>query len=261
MGGHCCRSRHGRIALEHLTQPAQAVIDAATAATAAMRAARYVVIDLRGNGGGNDLYGRLLANILYGDAYTAAVLGPMPGGDGECKSTWRASADNLAAMGALLAERTQAGETARLPQIAAVVDDLRGALAHGRALIGPLTCPQPVWPRVMPAALIRAPVLVLTDVACFSSCIGTVDWLRKLGAIQIGQSTNADTHNAEVRSIALPSGLSMFTTLQAIMPDAPYRLGPFLPAHVFPGDIADTAAVTRWITDRVLPAARVLPAR
>jgi hypothetical protein len=222
------------IALEHLTKPAQAVIDAAKAATSALRAARYVVIDLRGNGGGNDLYGRQLANLLYGDAYAAAVLGPMPSGDGECKSAWRASPDNLTAMG-----RDRARPRAT----------------------GPLTCPQPPRPRVVPAPLIHAPVLVLTDVACFSSCISTVDFFRKLGAIQIGQSTNADTHNAEVRSITMPSGLSMFTTLQAILPDGPYRFGPFLPAHAFEGDIADTAAVTRWITDQVLPAHRVRPAR
>lgn len=247
------------IALEALTQPAQAVVDAAQAASAAIRAARYVVIDLRGNGGGNDLYGRMLANALYGDAHAASVLGPMPTGDG-CKSAWRASPDNLAAMEARLAERTQAGEAAASAELAIGVNDMKAARAQGRALTGALTCAQPATrSRAAAPSLIHAPVVVLTDAACFSSCLGTLEFFRKLGAIQVGQSTNADTHNSEVRAIALPSGLSMFTTLQAIMPDEPYKIGPFVPAHVYAGDIADTAAVARWITDTVLPAHHVAP--
>jgi hypothetical protein len=247
------------IALEALTQPAQAVIDAARAASAAIRAARYVVIDLRGNGGGNDLYGRTLANALYGDAHAASVLGPMPT-DGGCKSAWRASPDNLAAMEAWLAERTQAGEAAVFAGLAAAIDDMKAARAQGRALTGALSCPQPAA-RSQAAApsLIRAPVVVVTDAACFSSCLSTLQFFRKLGAIQVGQSTNADTHNSEVREVALPSGLSMFTTLQAIMPDEPYRIGPFTPAHVYAGDIADSDAVARWIADTVIPAHHVAP--
>jgi hypothetical protein len=62
-----------------------------------------------------------------------------------------------------------------------------------------------------------------------------------------GFDTGADTHYSEVRAITLPSGLSSFSTLQAIMPDAPRNIGPYVPHDEFDGDIADTAALEKWI--------------
>jgi hypothetical protein len=79
-----------------------------------------------------------------------------------------------------------------------------------------------------------------------------VDFFRKLGAIQAGDMTGSDTHYSEVREIVLPSGLSTFSTLDAIMPDAPPQIGPFAPDFTFTGDIADTDAVQQWIQQTVL---------
>lgn len=241
------------VAIEALNDQAQRVVDSVKAAVSTVRAARYVLVDLRGNGGGNDLYGRLLANLLYGDAHVAAVLGPMPDDSAACKSAWRASPGNLAYLEGLLAEREQLHEAAAIGILSTAVNEVKTALAAGRPLTAPLTCPTAHKSAPAPS-LIRAPVFVLTDSACFSSCIGMLDMFRKLGAIQIGHASSADTHNSEVREIKLPSGLSMFSTLQAIMPDAPYRIGPFVPAHVFEGDITDVAQIQRWFADTVLPA-------
>jgi hypothetical protein len=44
----------------------------------------------------------------------------------------------------------------------------------------------------------------------------------------------------------MPSGLSTFSTLMAVSMSEPARQGPFEPAQVFDGDIADTAAVQAW---------------
>jgi hypothetical protein len=76
-----------------------------------------------------------------------------------------------------------------------------------------------------------------------------VGFLRLLGAVQVGQATSADTYYSEVREIVLPSGLSTFSPLQAIMPDAPRQIGPYHPKHQFNGDMADTAALEKWIAD------------
>ena len=95
-------------------------------------------------------------------------------------------------------------------------------------------------------------MIVLTDPLCFSSCINVVGFFRQLGARQVGQVTGSDTHYSEVREIELPSGLSMFSTLDAIMPDAPRKIGPFTPDVIFTGDISDTAALETWIQATVL---------
>src|SRR5207253_4686244 len=113
------------------------------------------------------------------------------------------------------------------------------ALVNRRPLSGPATCkhrivsghnPEP-WPA-------KFKLVLLTDSACFSSCLEMTDEFRKLGAIQMGQATNAATHYMEVREIKLPSGLSYFSTLQKVALDAPPRVGPFQPDYVYDGDIA-----------------------
>jgi hypothetical protein len=58
-----------------------------------------------------------------------------------------------------------------------------------------------------------------------------------------------------VREIVLPSGLATFSTLQAIMTDAPRKIGPFDPKIPYPGDIADTAALEKWVAETVYPEA------
>jgi len=105
-------------------------------------------------------------------------------------------------------------------------------------------------------SLMKGRLILLTDSLCFSSCLMVTDDFRQLGAFHIGQTTDADTHFTEVRQQYLPSGYSIFSTLQAVYdPNGPVRLGPFQPALPYPGDIADTAALEKWVTEVAVPAA------
>ena len=63
-----------------------------------IRAAPYVVEGLRGNGGGDDSYGRRLAQELYGAGYVNAILGPGVFAAGSCNEVCRASPQNIAAL-------------------------------------------------------------------------------------------------------------------------------------------------------------------
>jgi hypothetical protein len=51
----------------------------------------------------------------------------------------------------------------------------------------------------------------------------------------------------EVREDRLPSGLSMFSTLQAVAPGSAVQIGPFVPDRLFEGSIADTPALEAWV--------------
>lgn len=95
-------------------------------------------------------------------------------------------------------------------------------------------------------------LILLTDNACFSSCLDVTEDFRDLGALHVGQTTDADTRFMEVREQYLPSGYSLFSTLQAVSSDVPRGLGPYDPKVVYDGDIADTAALEAWITHTVL---------
>jgi hypothetical protein len=94
---------------------------------------------------------------------------------------------------------------------------------------------------------LKGRLILITDNLCFSSCLIVAKDFRDLGALHVGQTTDADTHYSEVREELLPSGLSKFSTLQAMAPAEPPQEGPFVPSVLYDGDIADTAALERWI--------------
>lgn len=78
----------------------------------------------------------------------------------------------------------------------------------------------------------------------------------KLGAFHIGQTTDAATHFLEVREEYLPSGYSLFSTLQVVDPSGPYQIGPFEPDLIYNGDIADTRALEAWVVATAVPASQ-----
>ena len=73
------------------------------------------------------------------------------------------------------------------------------------------------------------------------------DDFRSLGALHVGQPTDAATHFLEVREQYLPSGYSLFSTLESVDSTAPSQIGPFEPALTYDGDISDTAALEAWV--------------
>lgn len=227
---------------------AQAVVDDATKQAAQLRAAAYVVVDVRGNGGGSDHYMRELADALYGKPYVDAILGP-ENTAGPCQEVFRASPDNIQVMSDLVEPLRKSGDTFEADALVVFLQKMRTALAAGKGLTGPATCPAWKPPKKVPASLIHAKVFILSDVACFSSCINGVQFFRQLGATQIGQPTRADTHYGEIRQIALPSGLSDVGTMLALQPSYPATIGPFNPVIGYDGDITDTAALERWVRE------------
>lgn len=241
------------IAIQQLSPRAQPVIEAVKSQQRDIRSAPYTVVDLRGNGGGDDAYGRALAEALYGSEHVSSVLGPKAGEAGVCDPVFRASQDNIAAIEASALEFVQSGDKAGADEYTAAVRSMKAAAARGHALTGNPSCKPKTKdnPRKAPSMMLGK-VLILTDVACFSSCIGTVEFFRKLGATQVGQTTGADTHYSEVREIGLPSELGTFSTLTAIEPEEPRNIGPYAPAYEYSGDISDTNAVEKWITAVVL---------
>ena len=216
-----------------------------TAKQAELRTAPYVVLDLRGNGGGSSHWSEEIAVTLWGPDWVDAHK-PQPVEAIE----WRASDDNLAAIQSYVDEWTAAGESAdRIGWAQEIVDGMTAAQAAGR----------PYWrdresassrdgTTGSPDRLVRGPVYVLTDPVCASACLDAVDLWKALGAIQIGRETSADTVYMDVRPAALPSGLaSLVIPMKVWRGRARGNNEPHRPAHLFEGDIADTAALQAWV--------------
>ena len=215
----------------------------------AARAAPVLVLDLRGNSGGSSDWGAQMARLLWGNAAVDRI--------GAARDTlinvdWRATPDNLAAInefcGPMIA-KTQGASAEAVAWCRASVSGLTAAIAAKTPLWRePVTLPAP---QTATAASFRPrtkPTYLLTDSACGSACLDTVDLWTALGAIPVGRTTNADSDYMEVRSKALPSGLGEFSVPMKVYSGRPRGSGVAVePVHRFTGDMADTAALEAWI--------------
>jgi hypothetical protein len=231
------------IALQELTANAPAVVAAAQAHQSQLRASSFVVLDLRGNGGGSSDYGSQLASVLYGSRADG-----FNNEQNACREAWRVSPDNQARLEAyphLMGERLSAEENARIQDDIAA---MKQAASTKQDFSRPTQCR--LQPKVLPPPSGADPfVYVLTDRACFSSCLIVVRDFLKLGAILVGESTNGDTRYQENRDVLLPSGLAAVGTQAAVDPTSPPFIGPFVPQFSFEGDLRNTPSVEDWVVD------------
>ena len=233
------------IALQGLDDGATAVVAQVREQQAQLRAAPIVVLDMRGNGGGNSNFGEQIARVLFGDErFNHLYRG---GGGEDCSTVWRVSPRNLETMRGYVTRFAESNpEFSR--GMREVVRRAERAEAEGREFTGPTTCGSELAATGTPPAQAAAGHIVLvTDNTCFSSCLIVTDMFRRLGALHVGQATDAATHYFEVREERLPSGLSYFSTLQAFSPLSPAQMGPYEPERRYDPDIANTAELEAWI--------------
>jgi hypothetical protein len=235
------------IALQGLDDAAAPVVAAVREQSAQLRAAAIVVLDMRGNGGGNSQFGDQIARVLFGEARFNHLI---RGGE-DCGTVWRVSPRNLATMRDYITRFARTNpEFAR--GMRDVVERAERAQAAGEEFTGRTTCESGrAAPGTPPPQAAAGRIVLLTDNACFSSCLIVADNFRRLGALHVGQATDAATHYFEVREERLPSGLSYFSTLQAFSPASAAQLGPFDPDLRYDLDIAGTADLEAWVARAV----------
>lgn len=205
---------------------------------AAIAAARVIVLDVRGNGGGSSRWGDRIAATIWGERNAAAAKPRSAAVD------WRVSAANIAEM------QAYADDPEGDPEIRAWtrggVAGMTRAQTAGRALWRqPSSADAAASPAIDPAAFkTRAKVFVLTDSACGSACLDALDVWLKLRAVQVGRETSADSLYMEIRQQVLPSGLSRVSVPMKVYRNRPRGLNqPYRPVHVFGAEMRDPAAL------------------
>jgi hypothetical protein len=238
------------IGLESLSPAAEQVAAAVGEQVEEIRRAPWIVLDLRGNGGGNSMYGDRIAGLILGEQAVLRSSG-VGGEDQSCDVAWRVSERNLARLQEFRETIRSRRDPAAIAYWDGLYDRALAAQEAGSAFTGPTRCsssPSSNEDRKRPGrSAYDGRLFILTDHLCFSSCLLVTDRFRHLGAVHIGTATDAATHYYEVRGDRLPSALAMFETLQAFAPASPPQIGPFEPDLLFEGDISDTAALEAWI--------------
>jgi hypothetical protein len=194
----------------------EALVAAIDAGAETMRNGRAVVIDVRGNGGGNSAWGERIARAVFGADVIEALAQP----DAATATDWRASPANrdyIASFAPQLIE--QFGAESEIGQWAVRVrDELTAAVERGEPLWrlreDGQTGPIPVGGgltqrRPRGASPIPAHVYVLSNGTCASACLDFADIVLHVAGVRlIGADTSADGLLMEVREQRLPSGLA-----------------------------------------------------
>lgn len=213
----------------------------------------FVVIDVRGNGGG--MYNWFMAFLrgFYGQPYA----------DHFARARLEIANSMLVVSPTGTDDPGFSAEASRIevPPDPPMADALTPAeirqLPNGMRLV--LARP-PVesisYPRRPPPNPVRARVYLLTDYGCGSACLSFVDEMMRFpGVIQIGAETHIDRRSGGwPEGFELPSGLA--TMRMGRMVREGRRRGEneaWIPSIRFAGDIADTEAVKRWVLTDVVP--------
>lgn len=218
-----------------------------------MRSARAIVIDTRGNGGGNSAWADRLANAIF----TPAVLENHRGPSYSTATDWRASKEN----GRFWTEWAVQMEKEFGPWS---INRFIG-LFLGRQLTKfadeetPLYRIPTCWPsrsggltklRPKGESPFPARVFMLSNGSCGSSCLNFADTVLMVPGVKlVGAATSADGVYMDVRSVDLPSGVGAVTFAQKVE-----RGGGRAALEYYPPDIAydgpwSDEAVRQWVLE------------
>lgn len=194
----------------------QALVAEIESGAVTMRAGRAIVIDVRGNGGGNSAWGEAVARAVFG----ADVIEAAPQPDAATATDWRvspANRDYIAGFAPQLLE--QFGAESEIGQwVVRIRDEMSAGVERGDALwrqredgeTGPIpTGGGFTRQRPQGASPFPARVYVLSNGTCASACLDFADIVLHVPGVRlIGADTGADGLLMEVRQQALPSGLA-----------------------------------------------------
>ncbi|MFD2368275.1 S41 family peptidase [Pseudoduganella sp. GCM10020061] len=239
------------IALGTLGNAAADVVKAVSEQAEALRSAPMVVIDMRGNTGGNSIYSSEIARILHGRARVDAL---DISADGCRGSYWRVSEQNRKTVTAARDAARARKDNDSAAYYAQVADDMTKAMTEGRNFSPALpacaasvrTVDQGKVPASLPAPAMQGRLVIVTDSRCFSSCLLATNAFRQLGALHVGEATDMSTRYMEVYEVMLPSGMRTFSTLQKVAVGLG-DYGPYQPHKLYPGSLADTDPLKAWV--------------
>jgi hypothetical protein len=210
---------------------------------AALPKSGWVVFDLRGNGGGDSSWGNRALEALYGEPYASAV-----GEAGGASKYMIADANSAALLRRyIVAPEFASSKAENESDLAKVEAAMRAgekmALVMGRADAAdaaavPLVVRRPHGPRA--AAVI--------DRNCFSSCMNFLQQLQAMGdTVVLGEATIGYSPFGEIARHELPSGRGAIYIPSAIFKTAQATREPFVPGYPYGGNMADDAALQRWV--------------
>jgi hypothetical protein len=215
-----------------------------------LRNNRLIIVDVRGNGGGDSAWGEEIIKALFGKEYAENKINDLYH---NVYCDWRVSEGNAEHMHAIMVEyNKQFGEQSKEVEWASkIYNQLADTIKKG-AVFSKEYNNKPVQQdkKSYPQNMCHAKIMVLIDKGCFSACLNFLDQLKALAhpVLFVGQTTNADTPYMGGRSVELPSKLGQFQFPIKVYRNR--RRGSNQPHHpdvIYPGNINDTEKIELWL--------------
>lgn len=220
----------------------EALIATLEAEAAGIRRAERLVIDVRGNGGGNSSWGRRIAHALWTEQAVDAAVGPV-----SRQVAWRVSQTALDRLSWLEQRYRNAGNIELAEYYAGLHAGVSAAAGAGESLwVERRADPESPPPADNP---MQADVIVLMDEGCASACLNFLDMMDALDGVRLaGAPSYADAVYNESYSINLPSGAARFVhTLKVIRGGARGHNEAYEPDLAYTGADWSQDAIEAWI--------------
>lgn len=170
----------------------------------ALKNAKVVVVDVRGNQGGNSSWGVEFIDALWGEQYRESRQPPSA-----TAVDWRASQGNLEHMDYLeQVLKSQGREQVYVEYVLPVKEGMKEALAKGEPFYRQEGSDDDEGEVESPVSNpVQGKVYFLTHGYCASACLDFADLMLSLENVtHIGYPTSSDTNYLELRVVDLPSG-------------------------------------------------------
>ena len=209
-----------------------------------------IVIDLRGNDGGDSLLGDKILSALYGPYSWRKKISR----EKTQYELWRATDNNLQFIEKVAipwAGRKYKTSGANYKYYISIKKAIRHAIKSGGKLakVNIFTKKQISEFGKQSESLFRGNLFLLTDRMCVSACLNFIDdALGMPNTKLIGEPTSADTAYIDNRSTALPSGNAQISFPMKYIYNRKRKTNqPYIPEYYYSGNIVNTHLVDIWI--------------
>jgi hypothetical protein len=203
-----------------------------------------VVLDVRGNHGGNSSWGEEIATIIWGKDWVQRIEDSF-----DDTVDWRVSDPNIERMTAMIERDKKAGLTESAAHWARELDMIKAARAEGKVLARIEERPKEIK-GPPPANPVTGRVFFLTDNECASACLDFADLVRRLPSVtHVGLPTSADAVYIDNTFAMLPSGLTGLGYSMKVFRNRVRKNNEWYePAVRWPGGPMADAAVAKWVS-------------
>lgn len=212
-----------------------------------------VVIDVRGNGGGDSTWGVKVLQALYGEAFATEKISSWYSG---LSHKYRVSTNNLQEIKSGLLRLAQEHGKSSQPysSVEQIKDKMENALKNNSSqLVGIDNVTAEIKKKDETAPDFKGQLVFITDENCDSACVEFTSLVLEMpNVLHVGRPTHANSFYGEASNVPLPSKMAKLTFPFSIQYNRKRGFNQdYIPKYRYPGDMRNTKALRSWLIELI----------